>query len=103
MIDSRRHSSILDVRGFRGVDCDTDHYLVVTKVKERLTVSKQATQKFDMERFHLRKRNKMEVIKHFHIKISNMFAALENLSDSEDIYRAWENIKENINISAKRV
>jgi len=29
------------------------------------------------------------------------FAALEILSDSEDINRAWENIKENIKISAK--
>jgi len=26
--------------------------------------------------------------------------ALENLNDSEDIYRAWENIKENIQTSA---
>jgi len=26
---------------------------------------------------------------------------LENLSDSEDLNRAWENIKENIRISAK--
>ena len=31
-----------------------------------------------------------------------MFGAdLENLSDSEDIIRAWENIKENNKISAK--
>jgi hypothetical protein len=28
-------------------------------------------------------------------------AALENINDSEDINRAWENIKENIKISAK--
>jgi hypothetical protein len=32
------HSSILDVRSFRGADCDTDHYLVVAKVTERLAV-----------------------------------------------------------------
>jgi hypothetical protein len=31
----------------RGVDCDIDHYLVVTEVRERLSVSKRAAQKFD--------------------------------------------------------
>ena len=30
-----------------------------------------------------------------------MLAALENLNDSEDINRAWENIKGNIKTSAK--
>jgi len=39
LIDRRWHSSILDVRSFRGADCDTDHYLVVVKVRERLAVS----------------------------------------------------------------
>jgi hypothetical protein len=37
----------------------------------------------------------------FHIKISYRSAALENLKDSQDINRAWENIKENIKTSAK--
>jgi endonuclease/exonuclease/phosphatase family metal-dependent hydrolase len=26
LIDKRRHSNILDVRSFRGADCDADHY-----------------------------------------------------------------------------
>jgi hypothetical protein len=42
LIDRRRHSSILDVRSFRGADCDTTHYLIVAKVRERLAVSKRA-------------------------------------------------------------
>jgi endonuclease/exonuclease/phosphatase family metal-dependent hydrolase len=33
LIDRKWHSSILDLRSFRGADCDTDHYLVVTKVR----------------------------------------------------------------------
>jgi endonuclease/exonuclease/phosphatase family metal-dependent hydrolase len=38
-IDRRWHSCILDVRSFKGADIDTDHYLVVAKVRERLVVS----------------------------------------------------------------
>ena len=82
-------------------DCDTDHCLVVADVREALAVSKQAAQKFDEERFNLRKLNELEVRKQYRIKISNRFAALENLSDSEDINRAWENSKVNIKTSAK--
>jgi len=41
----RWHSSILDVRSFRGADYDTDHFLVLVKVRERLAVSKQIAQK----------------------------------------------------------
>jgi exonuclease III len=39
LIDRRRHSSILDVRSFRGADCDTDHCLVAANVQDRLAVS----------------------------------------------------------------
>jgi hypothetical protein len=54
----------------------------------------------DVERFNLKKPNEMEVRTQYQIKTSNRFTALKNF-DSEDINRAWENIKENIKISAK--
>ena len=80
---------------------DTDHYLVFAKVRERFSVSKVAAQKFDGKRFNLGKLNEHEVRKHYQIEITNKFSALENLSDNEDINRAWENINENIKTSAK--
>ena len=74
---------------------------MVAKVRERLAVSKQAAQRFDGERFNLKKLNEVEVRKQYQIEITNRFAALENLSDDEDINRAWETFKENIKTPAK--
>jgi hypothetical protein len=88
LMDRRWHSSILDVRSFRESDCDTDHYVVVATVSERLAVSKQAAQKFDVERFSLRKLSDLEVRKQYQIEFTNRFTALENLKVSEDINRA---------------
>jgi len=66
------------------------------KVRERLAVCVQAAQRFDRQRFNLRKLNEPEVREEYQIEITNMFAALENLNDDEDVNRTWENIKENI-------
>jgi hypothetical protein len=52
LIDRRRHSSILDVRSFRAADCDTEHYLVVAKLRGRLAVR--------METFNAKKLNGVE-------------------------------------------
>ena len=86
------------MRSFRRAD----HYLVIVKVRVRLAVSKQVAQKFDWERFNLRKLREMEVKKQYQIEIKNKFAGVGNVSDNEDINRAWENIKENIKPQLKR-
>ena len=65
---------------------------MVAKFRERLAVSQQAAKKFDVERFNLRKVSELEVMKQYQIKISNRSTNLENLSDSEDINGACENI-----------
>jgi hypothetical protein len=101
LIDRRRHSSILDVRSFRAADCDFDHYLVVANVRERLAVSKQTAHRIHMERFNLKKLNEVEGKEQYCAEISDRFAPLENLDTEVDINKAWENIRENIKISAK--
>ena len=46
---------------------------------------KQAAQKFGEERFNFRKLNESGVRKQYQIEITNWSAALENLSDGEDL------------------
>ena len=49
-----------------------------------------------MRRLYLRKQNELQVRKQYQIKMQS-----ENLNNSKDLNRAWENIKENISTSAK--
>jgi hypothetical protein len=59
LLDRQRYSNVLDVQSFGPADCDSDHYLVVAKVRERLAVNKQRSHRFHMERFNLKKLNKL--------------------------------------------
>jgi hypothetical protein len=79
LIGKRRHSNVVDVHSFRGADFETDHYLVVAKLRERISVSRRARQKFDLERFHLKKVDDIEVREKYQVEISNRFATLESL------------------------
>jgi hypothetical protein len=53
------------------------------------------------ERFNIRKLKELEVRKQYQIEIKKRFPALENLHKDEDTNRAWENIKESIQTSAR--
>jgi hypothetical protein len=73
----------------------------VAKLRERISVSKQARQNFDLKRFDLKKLDDIEVKEKYQVEISNIFVALESLDESFDINNAWESIGENIKTSAK--
>jgi hypothetical protein len=103
LIDRRRHSSKHEARSFRATDWDTNHYLVVSKFRESLAVSKQTTHSVHMERFTLKKLNVAEGTQLYHVEISNKFTALEHLSTEVNINKFWESIRENIKISAQEI
>jgi hypothetical protein len=60
---------VLDVGSFRAADCDSVHYLVVAKVRERLAVNQQRSHRFHTERFHLKKLNEVEGKEQFRVTI----------------------------------
>jgi hypothetical protein len=96
----RRHSNIPDVQSFRAANCDTDHYRVVAKIKERLAAYKQGSHTFHMERFNIKKLNEVEVKDEYRIEVSNRFAALKVLDAEVEIILSGKRL-ENIKVSAK--
>jgi hypothetical protein len=63
----------------------------VAKLRERISVSKRATQKLD----------DVEVKEKYQVEISNTFAALQSLVENFDINNTWESVRKNIKTSAK--
>jgi hypothetical protein len=90
VIDRRPHSSIRHVQSSRGAECDAYQYLVIVKVRGRLSVSKRETRKSDMKRFSLKKLVEVDGKERYQVNISNRFAALENLGDDVVMNRVWE-------------
>jgi hypothetical protein len=75
--------------------------VVTAKVRGRLMVNKQGAQECYGVGFNLKQFRVLEIKEHFQIKISNRFAALENLYDSKHNKRAWESNRKTIKISVK--
>jgi hypothetical protein len=78
-LSQSKHSNTSDVCSFKGADCDTDLYLVLAKLRERISVSKRARQKFDLDRFDLKKLEDVEVKEKYQTETSNRFTGLREL------------------------
>jgi hypothetical protein len=72
----------------------------VTKIRDRLAVSKHTMHRVHMERFSLKRLNKVEGKEQYCVEISNRLTALENLDAEIDINAAWGTVRDHIKISA---
>jgi hypothetical protein len=75
--------------------------MVVVEVRERLAVNKQGSQRFDMERFNLKKLNRVEGKEQFCVEVSNRFAALEDFDTEVDSVSACRMAGEYQNFSRR--
>jgi hypothetical protein len=59
---------MLDVRFFRGTDCDNNHCVVVAKVIEKLLGGTRKTQQFGMDGLNL-KLNDVKIRKQYQVRV----------------------------------
>jgi hypothetical protein len=76
---------------------------VVAKIRERIAVNKQTSYRLHMDRFNLKKLNNAESKEQYHVDVSKMSAALEDLDAEVDISSAWKTVKQNFKMSAKEI
>jgi hypothetical protein len=85
----------------RAADCDSDDYLVVAKVRERLAVNKQRLHRFHMKWLSLKKLNEVEGKEQFPVESQIGLQLWKIWMQRWKLIVLGGTIRENIKISAK--
>ena len=103
-LNRARRRSLLDVKVCRGADVNSDHYMLLTKVKLKLlrvNKNKRCRKVYDINRL-----KSHEVRKSFSIELKNRFAALADIeyeTDHDLVECSWKRIKESYTDTAKKL
>jgi hypothetical protein len=98
IIDARHVSNLLDVRSFRGANIDSDHYLVISKIRGRIC-NLRKTYRYQAKYFNVGK------LKEHDVKILYAQRIEECLTDfnDESINEDWKALRDIITTTADAV
>ena len=82
LINRKFRSALQDVRSYRGADCDTDHHLVIAKVKVRLKMNKNQ-RSFKRPMYDLEKLNVERTCSEYQVNLQNRFSTLGVMEEEE--------------------
>lgn len=91
LVNKRREKIITDVRTYRGANADTDHYLVISDMKQKVIGSKkQSKLRF---KWNVEKLNREEERQKYEDYIENQTSLEETSNEIKDINTRWKNVK----------
>lgn len=98
MIDKRFKSGIIFVRSYRGADGNTDHYLVISSLKVKLSRQWNMNQKGIKKnaRLDMEKIKNQEELTAYHNNLKNILES-NKLDTEPDSEKGWNIIKEAVN------
>ena len=87
MINQRWRSSLQDVRVMRGAGCNSDHHMILARVKIKLAKEKKIEKK--RVKYHIDKLKNLHDKDLFQLELKNKFSALYNEELELDIESEW--------------
>ena len=100
LVTSRHSLSVIDVGSCRGPNCDSDHYLVKIKVRERIAniqkIPRRKTRRWDVEKLN---KDTAQRDKYQQVLESNLKSVGEEGADS--VQKKWEQLEKAIKTAAE--
>lgn len=85
IINRKFRNAFKNVRSFRGADCSSDHFLVISEVRVRLKADKTIrTRAVREQKFDVKKLSEHQTRLEYQCAIKNRFLALETLDDEDE-------------------
>jgi len=99
----------MDVKFYRGAKGDTDHQLVITKVREVMH-REQRKQRIKQLKFEVKRLDNTSVKADYQLEISNRFVIIADSSSNKDeinsetdVSKMWEAIRDKVKSAAKEL
>lgn len=103
LISAKHLSSLIDVRTFRGANVDSDHHLVVARIRQRISVARQRLKK-DLRNTSVKKYN-LDKLRSEGIQLQYAKTMEEKLRSMEwdDVEKAWNGCRVAIEETAEEI
>ena len=94
LVQQKFRRSLYDVRSWRNADCDSDHNLVIARVKIRLKVNRGSRNERKM-RFDTERLKENDIKEEYQLELRNRFSVLaEERGEAEDVNQRWRDIEQ---------
>ena len=90
LIDARHKTSMMDVRSYRGANVDSDHYLVITRIRAKINKHKYNLNKEKNDRFNIERLKQIETKKEYEEQIKTLSREIEIKANIEE---EWTNLE----------
>ena len=98
LIDARHASNVMDVRTFRRVNIDSDHYLSVSKIRSRISNARKSHGSY-ARKFNSEKLKSPEISSAYREKLNEYLTRHAGDDNNDDVNEVWTHLRNAIKLA----